>query len=82
MMMDRASGFIVLPGGLGTYDEFFEVLTSAQLGVQNKPIIVVNVNGYFDPLEAMLQASVKGGFCARRICAYTGSRRMRMRRWR
>ncbi|MBA2588098.1 MAG: TIGR00730 family Rossman fold protein [Alphaproteobacteria bacterium] len=61
-MMDRAAGFIVLPGGLGTYDEFFEVLTSAQLGVQIKPIILVNVNGYFDPLEAMLQASVRNGF--------------------
>jgi len=61
-MIDRSDGFIVLPGGLGTYDEFFEVLTGVQLGVHAKPIILVNVNGYFDPLEAMLQASVKGGF--------------------
>jgi uncharacterized protein (TIGR00730 family) len=61
-MMDRSDGFIVLPGGLGTYDEFFEVLTSIQLSVIAKPVILVNVNGYFDPLEAMLQHSVKGGF--------------------
>lgn len=61
-MIDRADGFIVLPGGLGTYDEFFEVLTAAQLGVHAKPIIVVNVNGYYDPLEAMLRAAVKAGF--------------------
>lgn len=61
-MIDRANGFIVLPGGLGTYDEFFEVVTSVQLSVIAKPIILVNVNGYFDPLEAMLQHSVKHGF--------------------
>ena len=64
-MMDRAAGFFVLPGGLGTYDEFFEVLTSAQLRVSVKPIILVNVNGYFAPLEAMLQASVNSGFVRR-----------------
>lgn len=61
-MIDRASGFIVLPGGLGTYDEFFEVVTSVQLSVIAKPIVLVNVNGYFDPLEGMLQHSVKCGF--------------------
>ena len=61
-MIDRAAGFVVLPGGLGTYDEFFEVLTAAQLGVHARPIILVNVNGYFDSLEAMLKASVQAGF--------------------
>lgn len=61
-MIARASGFIVLPGGLGTYDEFFEVVTSVQLSVIAKPIILVNVNGYFDPLEALLQHSVRCGF--------------------
>src|ERR1700712_2575588 len=61
-MIDRADGFVVLPGGLGTYDEFFEVLTGVQLGVHAKPIVLVNVNGYFDALESMLQAAVKAGF--------------------
>jgi uncharacterized protein (TIGR00730 family) len=61
-MIERADGFIVLPGGLGTYDEFFEVLTAAQLGVHAKPIILVNVNGYYDPLEAMLRGAVAAGF--------------------
>lgn len=62
MMIERADGFVVLPGGLGTYDEFFEVLTAAQLGVHAKPIILVNVKGYYGPLEAMLRASVSAGF--------------------
>jgi hypothetical protein len=57
-----SDAFVVLPGGLGTFDEFFEVLTAAQLGVHAKPIILVNVNGYFDALETMLQAAVKAGF--------------------
>jgi uncharacterized protein (TIGR00730 family) len=61
-MLARSDAFVVLPGGLGTYDEFFEVLTAAQLNVQVKPIIVVNVNGYFEPLEALLRHAVKSGF--------------------
>jgi uncharacterized protein (TIGR00730 family) len=61
-MIARSDGFIVLPGGLGTFDEFFEVVTAAQLGVHAKPIIVVNVCGYFDALQTMLQATVKAGF--------------------
>jgi hypothetical protein len=61
-MIARSDAFLVLPGGLGTFDEFFEVLTAAQLGVHAKPIILVNVNGYFDALETMLQAAVKAGF--------------------
>src|SRR5665213_2038148 len=61
-MIARADGFLVLPGGLGTYDEFFEVLSAAQLEVHTKPIILVNVNGYFDALDAMLRATVAAGF--------------------
>ena len=55
LMLQMSDAFIVLPGGLGTFDEFFEVATEAQLGVHTKPIIVVNVKGYFDPLDAMLE---------------------------
>jgi len=61
-MIARADAFAVLPGGLGTYDEFFEVLTAAQLGVHAKPIVVVNVNGYFDPLDALVRDCVARGF--------------------
>ena len=62
LMLQMSDAFIVLPGGLGTFDEFFEVLTEAQLGVHAKPIIVVNVNGYFDLLDALLHATIKEGF--------------------
>lgn len=61
-MIARSDAFLVLPGGLGTYDEFFEVLTAAQLSVHAKPIIVVNVKGYFDPLEAMIRHTIAAGF--------------------
>lgn len=62
IMLQMSDAFIVLPGGLGTFDEFFEVATEAQLGVHKKPIIVVNVDGFFDPLDAMLRGIVEKGF--------------------
>jgi len=62
IMLQMSDAFVVLPGGLGTFDEFFEVATEAQLGVHKKPIIVVNVDGFFDPLDAMLCGIVEKGF--------------------
>jgi uncharacterized protein (TIGR00730 family) len=62
LMLQMSDAFLVLPGGLGTFDEFFEVATEAQLGVHKKPIVVVNVEGYFDALDAMLRATVEKGF--------------------
>jgi hypothetical protein len=62
LMLQMSDAFIVLPGGLGTFDEFFEVAVEAQLSVHHKPIIVVNVNGYYDALDAMLHATVNAGF--------------------
>ncbi len=61
-MLQLSDAFIVLPGGLGTFDEFFEVATEAQLGVHNKPIIVVNVEGYFNALDAMVRDMIETGF--------------------
>ena len=66
-MLEMSDAFLILPGGLGTFDEFFEVATEAQLGVHAKPIIVVNVNGYFDGLDAMLHAIVKKGFAKEKV---------------
>jgi uncharacterized protein (TIGR00730 family) len=50
MMAELGDGFIGLPGGLGTLEEFFEILTWAQLGIHHKPCGLLNVNGYFDNL--------------------------------
>jgi uncharacterized protein (TIGR00730 family) len=62
LMLQMSDAFVILPGGLGTFDEFFEVATEAQLGVHAKPIILVNVNGYYGALDAMLRATVAQGF--------------------
>lgn len=61
-MLAAADSFVVLPGGAGTMDEFFEVVTSAQLHVLLKPIVVVNVAGFFDPLLALMRHLVDQGF--------------------
>lgn len=50
MMVDRGDAFVILAGGLGTLDEFFEILTWKQLGLHDKPVIMVNVNGYWDKM--------------------------------
>lgn len=58
MMADLADGFIALPGGIGTLEEFCEILTWAQLGLHQKPCGLINVAGYFDHLMAFLDHSV------------------------
>ena len=62
LMLKMSDAFVVLPGGLGTFDEFFEVAVEAQLGVHDKPIVVVNAHGYYDALDAMLHATIDAGF--------------------
>lgn len=62
IMMERGEGYLVLPGGVGTYEEFFEVLVGRQLGDHTKPIGIVNVNGYFDPLGDMLEHGIEHQF--------------------
>ncbi len=61
-MADLSDGFIALPGGFGTFEEFCEVLTWAQLGLHQKPCGILNVEGYYDPLLALFDRSVKEGF--------------------
>jgi len=63
MMVDRSDGFVVLPGGLGTMDEFFEVVTWKQLHLHGKPIVLVNIDGYWDPLLKLYDHMVDSGFC-------------------
>ena len=62
MLMDRGDGYIVMPGGLGTYEEFFEVLVARQLGDHVKPIAIVNHDGYYDPLMAMIEHGIAHRF--------------------
>lgn len=61
-MADRADGFIALPGGFGTFDELFEVITWTQLGIHDKPCGVLNVNSFFDPLIEMMDKATAKGF--------------------
>lgn len=61
--MERLSdGFIALPGGFGTFDELFEMITWAQLGLHHKPVGVVNVAGYFDGLRHQMHRCIAEGF--------------------
>jgi len=62
LMADLSDGFIALPGGWGTFDEFCEILTWAQLGLHRKPCGILNVEGYYDPLLKMFDHSVAEGF--------------------
>jgi len=65
LMADLADAFLTLPGGFGTWEEFFEVLTWSQLGIQRKPCSLLNVNGYYDPLLTMVDNAVQAGFLRR-----------------
>jgi len=65
LMADLADGFIAIPGGFGTFDELFEIVTWAQLGLHNKPVGVLNVAGYFEPLQALIQHASREGFIPR-----------------
>jgi len=69
-MLALADAFVILPGGLGTLDEYFEVITATQLRVHAKPIIVVNVEGYFDSLKALLDHVVEQEFARMEIASY------------
>jgi uncharacterized protein (TIGR00730 family) len=62
VMADAADAFIMLPGGFGTFDEFFEVLTWTQLGIHAKPCGMLDVAGFFAPLRAMIDGAVTAGF--------------------
>jgi uncharacterized protein (TIGR00730 family) len=62
MMAERADAFLALPGGIGTFEELFEVWTWRQLGYHDKPVGLLNMDGYYEPLLAFLQSSVQHGF--------------------
>jgi uncharacterized protein (TIGR00730 family) len=61
-MADRSDGFVALPGGVGTFEELFEVLTWTQLGLHHKPVGVLDVAGYYQPLLHFLDTASEAGF--------------------
>lgn len=70
VMFMNADAVVVLPGGAGSLDEFFEALTWRQLGLHNKPVILLNVDGFWDPLIALLHHVVDQGFAGDNILSF------------
>ena len=62
LMEQRADGFVAMPGGFGTYDELFEILTWAQLGEHDKPVVLFDIADFYAPLFALIQRAVESGF--------------------
>ena len=62
IMEEKSDAFVITPGGIGTFDEFFEIFTLKQLGRHKKPIAIFNINGYYDSLLKMLSEAVSKGF--------------------
>ncbi len=62
ILEDRSDAFVVAPGGIGTFDEFFEILTLKQLERHNKPIVIFNVDGYYDRMLEMLKKTTEENF--------------------
>ncbi len=62
LMEQRGDAFIAMPGGLGTLEEIFEIIVGRQLGFHDKPIVILNVAGYYDPLLAMLEHGIEQYF--------------------
>ena len=62
LLDENSDAFIISPGGIGTFDEFFEILTLKQLGRHNKAIVILNIDGYFDNMLKMMQVSIEKRF--------------------
>ena len=62
LMEENADAFLMVPGGIGTYEEFFEILTSKQLCRHNKPIAIFNLKGYYEPLNRLLEEGIRQNF--------------------
>ena len=64
IMLELSDFFIAVPGGIGTFDELFEVYAQSQLGYYRKPLILYNINGYYDKLWEFINHSYREGFCS------------------
>ena len=67
IMEDNADAFIIVPGGIGTFEEFFEVLTLKQLCRHSKPIAIYNIDGYYNEMEHMMKVSMSKNFVKERV---------------
>ena len=65
LMEERSEACVVLPGGIGTFEEFFEMLTLKQLGRSDRAIVVLNTNNYYDPMQHMLEDTARQRFMSR-----------------
>lgn len=66
IMEDRSDAFVIMPGGIGTFEEFFEILTLKQLRRHTKPIIIYNVNGYYDALIDLMENAISKDFMSKK----------------
>ena len=64
IMEDKSDAFVIMPGGIGTFEEFFEILTLKQLSRHTKPIVIYNVNGYYDSLLNLIETAISENFMA------------------
>lgn len=62
LMFDKSDGFVILPGGFGTLDELFEIMTWKQILLHEKPVVIVNIDGYWDPLKTLIGHVIAGGY--------------------
>ena len=62
LMEEKSDACLVLPGGIGTFEEFFEMLTLKQLGQSERAIVILNINGYYEHMQSMLEHAAKNGF--------------------
>ena len=69
-MFERSDAFIVFPGGFGTMDEMFEILTWKQLMLHNKPVVIFNYQGYWDPLIALMKNIIEQQFAKAEVATY------------
>lgn len=67
LMINQSDAFAILPGGFGTLDELFEVLTLRQLGYHEKPIVLINIDGFWDPLNNLMARVIGAGFAEQNV---------------
>lgn len=67
IMEDRSDAFIMTPGGIGTFEEFFEILTLKQLGRHKKPVAIFNIDGYYDAMTEMMETAIREKFVREEI---------------